>query len=136
MPSAGLPKSLKTSSTEDIENKMEALRSRIGGSAVHFSAGHNLLTLRRDHILQDSMDQFGNLDNRMELKTCFEGENTSAASDAGGMTKEWFTLVSQELLNTESGVLEQCDADEISYFINQPSEEQKLDSDGLYHFMG
>lgn len=33
----------------------------------------------------------------------FQGEMTGEGQDAGGMEKEWFTLMAQEFLNPDNG---------------------------------
>ena len=38
-----------------------------------------------------------------ELKIIFEGEMTDAANDAGGMSKEWFSVMCEDLLNPDRG---------------------------------
>lgn len=134
-PSSGIFAGFFGNNDDGIDQKMSNLRTKISTNTVHFSEGSNLMTLRREHILEDSIDQFSNFNNCKELKTLFEGENTSAASDAGGMTKEWFTLVAENLLKPDHNIFTQCDADEISYFVDEQSEEQK-DSDEKFFFVG
>lgn len=118
-----------------FETKLADLRNNISLNTVHFIEGANLLTVRRDQILEDSIEQFNNFNNRKELKILFKGENKSGLSDAGGLSKEWFTLIAQELLKPDSSLFTQWDADEISYFINEDSEEEK-DKDEKFFFVG
>ena len=139
-----LPLLSKHSSSNTVERpnydikfptKMANLRQKIMEHTVPFIEGANKLTVRRSHILEDSRELFHNFNNHKELKILFEGENKSAASDAGGLSKEWFTVVSQELLNPENKYFSRCDSDKISYFINEESEEAK-DKDEMYYFVG
>ena len=118
-----------------LDTKLQKLREKISANTVHFIEGANLLTVRRDHILEDSRETFSSFNNRKELKILFEGENKSAATDAGGLSKEWFTLVAHELLNPENKLFRQCEADEISYFISEDNEEEK-DRDEIFYFVG
>lgn len=37
----------------------------------------------------------------MELKVTFTGENKESSSDAGGMSKEWFTVICLDILKPE-----------------------------------
>lgn len=90
-----------------FDTKMTTLRAYIASNIISFTEGSNILTVRRSHIIEDSIEQFTNFNNRKELKVLFEGENTSAASDAGGMSKEWFSVVSKELLNPENNIFRQ-----------------------------
>lgn len=107
----------------------------MNSNTIPFIEGANKLTVRRSNILEDSIETFNNFNNRKELKILFEGENKSAASDAGGLSKEWFTLVSQELINSKNKLFTQCDSEKISYFIDEDSEEMK-DKDDLFYFVG
>lgn len=118
-----------------LETKIADLRHRFDTNRVHFIEGANLLTVRRSHVLEDSREQFNRFNNRKELKILFEGENKTAATDAGGLTKEWFTLVAEELLSPENKYFTRCDADEVSYFINEESEEEK-DKEDKFYFVG
>jgi len=118
-----------------VNQKMRNLRSSISSNTVHFIEGANLLTVRRDHIIEDSRETFCSFNNKKELKILFEGENKSAATDAGGLSKEWFTIISQEILKPENKLFNQCDADEISYFISEDNEEEK-DRDEKFFFVG
>jgi hypothetical protein len=116
-------------------SKLIDLRSKIKANKISFTEGANLLTVRRDNVIEDSRETFWSFNNRKELKILFEGENKSAASDAGGMSKEWFTCVTQELLKPENKLFRKCDADEISYFISEENEEEK-DKDDKFFFVG
>ena len=120
---------------QDLSTKLLDLRSKISQNTVHFIEGANLLTVRREHMLEDSIEQFNGFNNRKELKILFEGENKSGLSDAGGLSKEWFTWVSQELLNPDNNIFRQWDADKISYFVDEQSEEQK-DNEDKFFFVG
>lgn len=77
------------------------INSMMGGGGLGFlnmNQMHLMITVRRNHILGDSlqklMNQGKNL--RKPLKITFEGE---AGVDAGGVKKEFFTLLVKELFN-------------------------------------
>lgn len=120
---------------EKLSVKLSKLRDKILEHTVPFIEGANKLTVRRSNVLEDSIETFNSFNNHKELKILFEGENKSAASDAGGLSKEWFTVVSKELLNPENHLFVQCESDEIAYFISEDSEEEK-DRDDKYYFVG
>lgn len=52
-------------------------------------------------MIEDCMEEFRNINLRMELKVIFDGEFKDAALDAGGMSREWFSLVAEEILTPE-----------------------------------
>jgi hypothetical protein len=77
------------------------INSMMGGGGLGFMNMNNMhlnITVRRDYILQDAlgklMNQGKNL--RKPLKVSFSGE---AGVDAGGVRKEFFTLLIKELFN-------------------------------------
>lgn len=79
------------------------INSMMGGGGLGFlnmNQMHLMITVRRNHILGDSlqklMNQGKNL--RKPLKITFEGE---AGVDAGGVKKEFFTLLVKELFNPD-----------------------------------
>ena len=61
-----------------------------------------VLRIRRDHIIQDSLDQLSTLqaDLKKKLRIEFVGE---PGIDAGGLTKEWFLLLVRELFSPHYG---------------------------------
>ena len=61
------------------------------------------LTVRRDAILSDSISYFKqrDFDFRTPLKITFEGE---PAIDGGGPTREFFTILTRELLSSSSSI--------------------------------
>ena len=52
------------------------------------------MELTRDNVLKQSMKQFENIDPYKELKIYFKGE---VSYDAGGIIREWFTVLLKEL---------------------------------------
>ncbi|KAL7721723.1 HECT-type E3 ubiquitin transferase [Entamoeba marina] len=62
------------------------------------------LTVDRNHLLQTSLLGLSNKrpqDFKKELKIQFEGE---VGVDAGGVSKEWFSLITKEIFNVEYGM--------------------------------
>ena len=91
----------KDSVTKDFDSKISTIWSYIESNKVHFVHGSNKLTVAWDTALTDSLLQFPKFNNRMELKVQFTGENMDVSADAGGMTKEWYSLICLELLKPE-----------------------------------
>ncbi|KAJ3365989.1 putative E3 ubiquitin-protein ligase [Allomyces javanicus] len=61
------------------------------------------LTIRRSHLVQDSMDQLSDpdLDLKKRLRVEFAGEE---GIDAGGLTKEWLMLLVRDLFDPSYGL--------------------------------
>ena len=78
--------------------------------------------MKRDD-LWTNIDEFKAFNNRMELKVTFDGEVSDQSADAGGLSKEWFTLLSQEILKKETLMFKRCETEEMAYFIEEQSEE-------------
>ena len=66
----------------------------------------NSTQVNREHILDDTWDQIKDVQSkelRKRLRVRFEGED---GIDAGGVTKEYFQLLSSELFDLSSGTTE------------------------------
>ena len=79
----------------DFDNKQVLLRSRLRklSHAHHRRPGHLRLTVRRDHVLEDSFNQIApkSVDElRGKLNVSFRGEE---GVDAGGLTREWLLIL-------------------------------------------
>jgi hypothetical protein len=61
--------------------------------------GSETLTLSRNNIVNDSMDKLKSIDIYKELKINFLGETTY---DAGGIIREWITVLCKELSKKEN----------------------------------
>lgn len=83
-----------------INNIMGGLTG--GNSLSNFLAGginpHLQITIRRDHILEDALNQLSSQDNSLKkpLRVKFTGED---GVDEGGVKKEFFYLLIEQLFN-------------------------------------
>ncbi|KAK8844404.1 hypothetical protein M9Y10_024262 [Tritrichomonas musculus] len=84
----------------------------------------NYLAVQRQNILTDSFDKLQKLktnDLMRKFSVKFEGED---GVDAGGLTKEWFTLIIQELFNPNYNLFKQMKSNSfqpsISSYLNGP----------------
>ncbi|KAI9986727.1 hypothetical protein PInf_025684 [Phytophthora infestans] len=86
------------------------------------STGHAELVVRRDHLLQDSFELVAAMKPyqlRQRWRVVFDGE---PALDAGGVMREWFTLLFAELFDPSFGLFVSTVGDERSYWINASSD--------------
>ncbi|KAI9911335.1 hypothetical protein PsorP6_008921 [Peronosclerospora sorghi] len=87
-----------------------------------WESGHAELVVRRDHLLQDSFELVAAMKPyqlRQRWRVVFDGE---PALDAGGVMREWFTLLFAELFDPEFGLFVSSVGDERSYWINASSD--------------
>ena len=78
------------------------------------------------------MKQFEKINPFKELKIIFIGEESH---DAGGLIREWLTILFKKILDKDTGLFERSDTDEIGYIIKQdlcPSQ----DNLNKYFFIG
>ncbi len=89
---------IKISRFLDLENKKKYFRYELKKLKAEHSSNIQL-NIRRDHIFMDSYHHFRNKkpeDLRGKLTLRFIGEE---AIDAGGVKREWFTLLSKDMFN-------------------------------------
>ena len=79
-----------------FENKVVELKSEISQRKISWQEGCCQLNLTRQNFLYQSMEQIEQINIFKELKINFKGE---VSYDAGGLLREWFTIVFESLLN-------------------------------------
>ena len=67
-----------------------------------------------------------------EVKIIFTGEESS---DAGGLIREWLTILFKEIMDPKTGLFERSDTDEVSYIIKKNISNTKENLD-KYYFIG
>ncbi|CAH0487859.1 unnamed protein product [Peronospora farinosa] len=99
-----------------------------------WESGHAELVVRRDHLLQDSFERVTAMKPfqlRQRWRVVFDGE---PALDAGGVMREWFTLLFAELFDPTFGLFVSTVGDERSYWINASSDLLIGEDDHLAYF--
>ncbi|KAK1947149.1 E3 ubiquitin-protein ligase pub3 [Phytophthora citrophthora] len=99
-----------------------------------WESGHAELVVRRDHLLQDSFELVAAMKPyqlRQRWRVVFEGE---PALDAGGVMREWFTLLFAELFDPTFGIFVSTVGDERSYWINASSDLLLREEEHLAYF--
>ena len=115
-----------------FEEKVDYLRYDISKKKVDFTEGCETLYISRENVLENSMVQLEILNLFKEIKIIFTGEESS---DAGGLIREWLTILFKELLDQKTGLFERSDTDEVSYIISHNSSKNKENLD-KYYFIG
>lgn len=96
---------LQTPHLLDFGNKRAYFRGAVRALPSR-SAGSLRLHIRRDHIFDDSYHQLrvrSPNELRGKLNIQFTGEE---GVDAGGLTREWYQLLSREMFNVQNGLFE------------------------------
>ncbi|PAA78814.1 hypothetical protein BOX15_Mlig011885g1 [Macrostomum lignano] len=117
----------------DLVQKMRVLREAI--KALQPDQGHCRLEISRGDILEDSYRQVMRLrpkDLRRRLLVKFRGEE---GLDYGGVAREWFYLLSQQMLNPAYGLFQYARDD---VYLLQINPDSGVNSDHLtyFHFVG
>lgn len=94
------------------------------------------LVIGRNYIYRDSFEQFRtvtNLSLQKPLKIFFIDDD---AQDAGGLLRDWLTVLIQEMFKPEHGFFLKADTAELSYIINRFSEQYNKDHLDNFFFIG
>jgi len=120
---------VRQGSTRD---KIIWFRKKIQDNTVHFTEGFNKVEVNREDILGDSLRQFKKMDDlRKEIKVTFQNE---ISHDAGGISREYFSILVQELLKHEMGLFLVANTQEFSYKLNEDSSSNEKAGDQLFFF--
>jgi len=95
--------------------------------------GHVCIKVRRNHLLEDSMQavmSLGRSDLRKIWRFDFLGE---PGKDAGGLAREWFTIITQRLMDADFGLWLSSAANQACMRIN-PASEISCPEDHLIYF--
>ena len=109
------------------KSKLEILRN-----FVYFGPNSSCWFVRRDNVIEDSLVKFEALHSYTQFLNDFRfnflGER---GSDAGGLTKEWFSLVAKAAFDNDSLYFDTIKTD--SYYVIPKS---NVVADGHYRFLG
>ena len=95
----------------EFEDKVIIFRDALKHLEVDWRAGSDYINVKRENILKESMEQFEQINPYRELKINFLGE---VNQDAGGLIREWFTVIFQELQKEEAKLFQVADTQDYS----------------------
>ena len=105
----------------NFEDKAIWFQSKCTQLAVEWNEGHMRINVRREHLLEDSVDAVMSL-NRKDLRKMWRFEFIGEAGiDAGGLAREWFHLVSKEIFDPDMGFWCSSDTNQMLMEINPAS---------------
>lgn len=109
------------------------LRLKIDSKAPHVTSGANEITVDRENLLSDSLIAFKKISNPHKmLRVTFKNE---VSRDVGGISREFFTTIMQELLNESIGLFSVANTEQFSYKVASDSHEIQGNEE-LFHFFG
>lgn len=116
-----------------FRSKKRWFLKQITKRSVHFMDSIFHIIIRRDFILQDSIAQLHNHMTPTQLREHLRIEFLNEpALDAGGLLREWFSLLCNELFRADLGLFVMTHAENMSYWINPNS--GKVVADHLTYF--
>eukprot|EP01039_Chlorochromonas_danica_P003256 gene3256-3567_t len=104
-----------------FNKKVEWLRAQFNSLRVPWEEGHIKLKVRRQSVLQDSMEAVESIepaDMRKIFRFEFLGE---PALDAGGVAREFFEIIAQQLFNPDCGLFLYSSVNQLCMQINPNS---------------
>lgn len=104
-----------------FEEKVNWFMDKCNALAVDWNEGHMRINVRREHLLEDSVDAVMSLSRRDMRKLWrfeFIGED---GLDAGGLKREWFHLVTSEIFDPDMGFWLPSETNQMCMAINPAS---------------
>ena len=126
------PAKKKTSKTI---SKLDPLRIKdyVKSKKIDWLDGSDTITISRENCLEESIQEIEMVNLWREVKICFKGE---VSYDAGGLFREWFIILIEELEKKEKGIFERSECDEISYVFNKTLTEYDDWVEKYLYFLG
>ena len=125
----------KTTITNKTNSKLEPLEIKdyIKTRKINWIDGCDTINISRENCLEESIVEIGYVNLWREVKINFKGE---VSYDAGGLLREWFIILIEELEKKEKGIFERAECDEISYVFNKNLNEDSYWVEKYLFFLG
>ena len=124
----------KTVSTKTVA-KLNPLKIKdyIKTRKINWIEGCDNIKISRENCLEESLKEIENVNLWKEVKISFNGE---VSYDAGGLFREWFIILIEELEKKEMNLFEKSENDEITYIFNKNLNENSYWSFKYFRFIG
>ncbi len=124
----------KTLSSKSVA-KLNPLKIKdyIKTKKINWIEGCDTIEISRENCLEESMKEIKYVNLWREVKINFKGE---VSYDAGGLLREWFIILIEELEKKEMKLFEKSECDEISYIFNKNLDELSDWSFDYFIFIG
>ena len=106
---------IKNKQNESFEKKLFKFKEEIKKKKISWENGFCQIDINRKNYVVESMKQINKVDLYKELKINFVGE---VSYDAGGILREWFTILFQNLEGEHLNLFIVSDSQDFSYLIN------------------
>lgn len=121
-------KSTKKNTINERKNPVLKIKDYIKRNKVDWTRGCCNIKTSRENCLEESIEQIEFIDMWEELKISLKGE-LSYENDAGGLYREWYVILIEELEKKEMKLFEKADCDGITYVFDS-----RLDSNCYWSF--
>lgn len=106
---------------KSFEDKAKWFQEKCLGLCVEWNEGHMRMNVRREFLLEDSVDAVMSL-SRRDLRKLWRFEFIGEMGiDAGGLAREWFQLVTAEIFDPDMGLWQSSEANQMMMVINPAS---------------
>ena len=128
------PSRKKTFSSTNVA-KLNPLRIKdyIKTKKINWIEGCDNIIISRDNCLEESIKEIEKVNLWKEVKISFKGE---VSYDAGGLFREWFIILIEELEKKEMKLFERSECDEINYVFNKNLNKSSYWSFKYFRFIG
>mmetsp|Transcript_7788 Transcript_7788/g.16923 ORF Transcript_7788/g.16923 Transcript_7788/m.16923 type:complete len:817 (-) Transcript_7788:317-2767(-) len=124
---------IATAQMKSYEDKIQWFQDTCAQLCVEWNEGHMRMNVRRDYLLSDSMEAVMSL-TRKDLRKVWRFEFIGEAGiDAGGLAREWFELVTNEVFDPDMGLWSNSTTNQMCMQIN-PASEISCPEDHLIYF--
>jgi len=124
---------IATAQMKSYEDKIQWFQDTCAQLCVEWNEGHMRMNVRRDYLLSDSMEAVMSL-TRKDLRKVWRFEFIGEAGiDAGGLAREWFELVTEEVFDPDMGLWQNSATNQMCMQIN-PASEISCPDDHLIYF--
>mmetsp|Transcript_29298 Transcript_29298/g.62182 ORF Transcript_29298/g.62182 Transcript_29298/m.62182 type:complete len:701 (-) Transcript_29298:618-2720(-) len=118
---------------KSYEDKIQWFQDTCAQLCVEWNEGHMRMNVRREYLLSDSMEAVMSL-TRKDLRKVWRFEFIGEAGiDAGGLAREWFELVTEEVFDPDMGLWSTSATNQMCMQIN-PASEISCPDDHLIYF--
>ena len=117
---------------ESFEERQSIFKINLQKLKIDWREGSDFITINRDKIIESSMEELSKANIYREIKVKFKGEEDG---DAGGMIREWLTLLFQEFQKSENKLFTKADTSDFSLkvFNTKNIDKKKID---VFNFIG
>lgn len=130
---------LKPSRNNTFSSKSNAklnplrIKDYIKTRKIDWIEGCDNIKISRENCLEESIKEIEKVNLWKEVKISFNGE---VSYDAGGLFREWFIILIEELEKKEMNLFEKTENDEISYTFNKNLDKNSTWSFKYFEFIG